>query len=56
MRKTQSQLAYERLELLRGMGCSDTDILNHFMGWITGDQALEAINDYATDNDIELED
>ncbi|WP_176702381.1 hypothetical protein [Paenibacillus sp. Mc5Re-14] len=56
MAKTNSELAYQRLGLLRGMGYSDTDILEHVMRHVNGDQALEIIDDYAIDNDFDFED
>lgn len=39
---------------LNEVGVSDSELLHHFMDYLTSDEGLEILKDYAKDWDIEL--
>lgn len=47
---------YEELliDILLDWGYSADTILSHFLGWLSSDQTCEILEDFFTDQDIEL--
>ena len=44
----------ELMDMLLDYGYSADTILSHFLGWLSSDQTCEALEDFFSDQDLEL--